>query len=591
MKNMKKILYIGILSCTMVLSGCDDLLDVKPGSELTDDNFWRSEADFKGACNKLYYDLDGWSNDTRADEFVAASANSISNGTRTVPGTSSDWTDPYDRIFTANNIIEKGGTSPLVENIRNRWIAEAYFFRAYQYFTLIKRYGDVPLILKTSTSVYDPELKKERTPREEVIQQCYKDLEFAVQNLPKRTQLPTGELDRRRVSVSSALGMIVRIGLYEGTFQKYHNVNNGANANAHFDKAIAAFELLKAEGHDLYPNFNDVFSYKNEANTNLEIVFGKAYGENDFSTVTTGHTYTRNLEGSNALTRNIIDMFLYADGLPIDKTTLKVPVETSYNNVVGLDQSGNSLPNGIGQRDPRLLKTIWTINDPLENDAFMGWSITGKGKYYPFDSQRPKGYPCKKGFFGSLWEKSVGNRDFTDKIIIRYAEMLISYAEALYERNGSITDAQLEATVNKLRLRVGFNIKLTNAFVNANGLNMLDEIRRERTVELMTEGLRYDDLIRWKTAEKVLPTDLVGPICLAGELQNPSLISTLVARITDASGKVNGVFAYGQANTYIIEFKNTRSFDPQRDYLYPIPTFEIAQSDFNIKQNPGWGED
>jgi len=588
MKHMKKIIYISILLCTIGFSGCDDLLDVKPGSELTDDNFWKSEADLKGACNKLYFDLKGWENDARSDEFVGNSANGVSNGNRTVPGTSDDdWTNPYKWIFTANNIIEKTEESPLPENTRNRWKAEAHFFRAYHHFNLLKKYGDIPLVLKTFTTVYDEDLKMGRTPRETVIQQCYQDLEFAAANLPVHSALPTSELDRRRVSRSSALGMMVRIGLYEGTFQKYHAA--GSNVNGHFDKAISSFELLKAEGHGLFADFNDVFSYLNEANNlNPEIIFGKAYGENDFTTVLTGHVHTRDMEGSFALTRNVLDLFLYADGLPINKTSLKVPVETSYNNIAGLDMEGNPLPEGIGQRDPRLIKTIWTMNDPLEDDAFVGWIKTGKGKYYPFDSQRPKAYPTKKAFFGSMWEKSSGNKDFTDKIIIRYAEMLISYAEALYERNGNITDAQLDETVNQLRERVGFDKKLTNAFVTANGLDMLEEIRRERTVELLTEGFRYDDIIRWKIAEKVLPTDLIGPICLAEELQNPSLHEGFTARLTDASGNVGGTFVYGQPSTYVIEFKNTRSFNPARDYLYPIPSFEIAQSDGNIQQNPGW---
>lgn len=594
MKDMKKIVYIGALFCAITLSGCDDLLDVKPGSELTDDGFWKSETDLKGACNKLYYDLGvpRWPMDARADEFVGNNSNSTSNGTRTIPGTSNDdWTYPYNYIFTANNIIEKAETAPLAESARNRWRAEAFFFRAYHYFELVKKYGDVPLVLKTFTSVYDDELKMGRTSRETVIQQCYEDLEFALANLPARSALPTGELDRRRVSRSSALGMIVRIGLYEGTFQKYHGVNGGSSANAHLDKAINAFERLKGEGHGLFSDFNDVFSYVNEANNvNPEIVFGQAFGENDFSTVSTGHTHTRDLEGSYAFTRNVLDLFLYADGLPMDKTSLKVPVETSYNNIVGLDGEGNPLPDGLGQRDPRLLKSIWTINDELENDDFVGWMKTGKGKYYPFDSQRPKAYPCKKAFFGSMWEQSVSNKDFTDRIIIRYAEMLISYAEALYERNGSISDGQLDETVNELRKRVGFDIKLTNAFVSGHGLDMLEEIRRERTVELLGEGFRYNDIIRWKTAEKVLPVDLIGPICLADEMQNPSLHGDFAGRLTDASGNVDGLFVYDQPSTYVIEFKGSRSFNPERDYFYPIPTFEIAQSDFNIVQNPGWGQ-
>ena len=591
---MKKIIYAAMLFGIAMTMGCDDLLDVKPGSELTDDGFWKSENDFKGACNKLYYDLSGWSNDTRTDELAMnGSTDAISSGSRTTaPGTSDDdWTNPYNRIYAANNIIEKGADAPLAEATRNRWIAEAYFFRAYHYFDLVKKYGDVPLVLKNFTSTGDEGLKMGRTPRETVIQQCYEDLRFAAQWLPKHSSLPTTEFDRRRASRSSALGLTVRIGLYEGTFQKYHNVNGGANANGHLGKSIEAFEALKAEGHDLYPDFNDVFSYKNEANTNKEIIFGKAYGANDFTTVNVGHVYTRDLEGRYALTRNALDQFLYADGLPIDKTALKVDVETSYNNVAGLDKDGQPLAGGKGQRDPRLLKTIWTINDPLESDDFVGWIKTGKGKYYPFDSQRPKAYPVKKAFFGSLWEQSVNNKDFTDKIIIRYAEMLISYAEALYERDGSISNPVLDETVNKIRARAGFDVKLTNEFVTAHGLSLRDEIRRERTVELMAEGFRYDDIIRWKIAETVLPVSIIGPICIADEMQNPSLYSDFTGRITDGTGKIGGTFYYGQAGTYVIEFGNTRTFNPNRDYLYPIPTFEIAQSDFNIVQNPNWNNE
>lgn len=152
MKN-NKIYSIIILFAAFLFIGCDDLLNVSPGSELTDDGFWKSETDLKGACNILYLDLAGWGNDTRADDLVGTGSNGVSNGTRTVPGTSNDWTNPYKYIFRANNIIEKAATAPLAENIRNRWRAEAFFFRAYYHFDLVKKYGDVPLVLKTFTSV------------------------------------------------------------------------------------------------------------------------------------------------------------------------------------------------------------------------------------------------------------------------------------------------------------------------------------------------------------------------------------------------------------------------------------------------------
>jgi len=238
--------------------------------------------------------------------------------------------------------------------------------------------------------------------------------------------------------------------------------------------------------------------------------------------------------------------------------------------------------------------SIWRINDPQDNanitvgGAKIGWINTGKMAYKPFDPQRPLGYQQKKCFSGDRWG---ANRDYTDRIIIRWGEMLISYAEALYELNGSITDAQLDETVNALRARVGFNVKLTNAFVSSNGLNMREEIRRERTVELMSENRRYPDLIRWKTAETVLPKAIIGAKFTADEAYNGTSQAgdaSFTQWLTNSQGQVFNVFVYSEPGVRLIERADTRRFNAAKDYYYPIPTFEIAQSDGNIKQNPGW---
>ena len=177
-------------------------------------------------------------------------------------------------------------------------------------------------------------------------------------------------------------------------------------------------------------------------------------------------------------------------------------------------------------------------------------------------------------------------RETVDKMLIRYAEILISYAEALYEYNGSITNDQLDKTVNKLRSRVGFNVKLTNDFTTANGLNILDEIRRERTVEFIDEGFRYDDIMRWKIAEKVLPTYLIGAKFVDSETSK--LRKDLEVRLTDSTGKLKGKQVYDEADMYVIELADDRRFDADRDYLYPIPLNEVALSRGNITQNPNW---
>jgi len=387
----------------------------------------------------------------------------------------------------------------------------------------------------------------------------------------------------------------VRIGLHEGTMQKYHNLGSETQWKAHLQKSIDAYNLLKAEGHALYSDYQALF-FDESNSTNKEVLFGKAYGPNGGSGAGyTNHSYSGDCEGSYAITRSMIDTYLYADGLPREKSLLVISPETSFNNVFGYESDGvTPVANGKGARDPRLTLSIWRINDPQDDanltvgGAKIGWINAGKMAYKPFDPQRPLGYQQKKMFSGDRWGAS---RDYTDRIIIRWGEMLISYAEALYELNGSISDTQLDETVNALRARVGFSARLTNAFVSSNGLNMLDEIRRERTVELMSENRRYADIIRWKIAETVLPEAIVGAKFTADEAYNgisQAADSQFTQWLTDSQGMVFGTFVYSEPGVRLIERADTRHFNVAKDYYYPIPTFEIAQSDGNITQNPGW---
>lgn len=542
-----------ILVALLFLIGCD--LTREPETTFTDNSFWKTETDLRGACNRLYNLLGGFSHDTRSDELVKTSADDVSSGNRSVPSTSGNWTDPYYRIFTANNIIGKGGKAELSDEVKNRWLAEAYFFRAFYHFELVQKYGDVPLMLKAIETTDDPLLFSPRTPREDVIQQCYQDLDFAIEWLPKISDLPA--TDWGRVSRSAALALKVRIGLFEGTFAKYHNLSS--NYKAHLKIAIDAAELIINEKeHELYPNFGAMFLFEGEGRQNKESIWVKVYGPNGEGTVTHGNS--RQMENLVSVTRQMVDLFLYEDGLPREKSTLKVSPETSFDDV-------------FTARDPRLGFTIFKLGET----AF-------KGAYTPFANQHGNGYSLKKGFLLSEWE--TNSRETIDKMLIRYAEVLISYAEALYEHNGSITDAELNLTVNALRARVGFNAKLTNAFATANNLNMLDEIRRERTVELLDEGFRYEDIIRWKIAEHVLPVHMLGAKFIDAETAKSR--TDLANRLTDAEGKLDGVQVYDESDLFVIEKADSRKFNAERDYLYPVPLNEISLSGGAVKQNPGW---
>lgn len=557
MKNFLKYTLVGAM--TLSMASCD--LDMLPETTMTDVDYWKTEGDLRGACNRFYQqmsgELGGFYQDYRSDELInQGKANNISDGSRVVPSTAGSWSDPYTRIFVANNIIEKAPRANVSEKVLNKYIAEARFFRAFHFFELVKKYGDVPMIMKAVNDTQDPALMMGRTARETVIQQCYEDLQFAAEHLPDIDHVDAWG----HVSRSAALAMIVRVGLYEGTYSKYHKLTEGSAAD-HLQKAITAAETMinTDKKHSLYPDFEKLFMYDAEGRQNKENVFVRIYGPNDapVSGNNQTHSHSRYLENYTTLTRNIVDYFLYTDGLPREKSPLRVSPEVNFNDI-------------FVNRDPRLGMTIYKTGE----EAY-------KGLYIPFAHRF--GYNLKKGFIMHDWETQKG---VVDKMVIRYAEVLVSYAEALYEKNGSITDEQLNVTVNALRKRAGMPAMLTNAFASANGLNMLDEIRRERTVEFVDENKRYDDIIRWGIAEKVLPTYLLGAKYNPNEsnLQQEEIDD----RLTKNGGMFNGKKIYDEDGIYVMEKAEDRRFDPTKDYLYPVPLNEITLSGNNVTQNPNW---
>lgn len=260
-------------------------------------------------------------------------------------------------------------------------------------------------------------------------------------------------------------------------------------------------------------------------------------------------------------------MYLCADGLPVTKSPL----------FKGYDQTGSEFQ----QRDPRMTMTI-----VIPGTAIPQCWYPQPAEAWPFYPQRNAntGYTTYKFLSeDAASNESPGLGYGYDRHILRYAEVLLIYAEATFEKNGAISDEDLNKSINLIRQRVNM-IELSNSFVNANGLDMREEIRRERTVELALEGFRYDDLRRWKTAENELPTDVKGikivgtpwanPIVVEGQDRNPYTDASWQTR-TDANGFI------------IVESASGRSFDPNKHYLAPLPTKEILINP-ELKQNPGW---
>jgi starch-binding outer membrane protein, SusD/RagB family len=552
MKKFNKLsIYIVVLAAGTMFSKCS--LDAFPETEFSDANFWNTEADLINAANRLYQQLDANWVDNRADDAVnQGGPNLISNGNRTVPNTSGDWNDRYDEIFTANNILEKAGRAQVTDAIKNRYFGEARFFRAYAYLSLVQKYGDVPLVLKT-LDITSPELQMARTPRAEVMTAIYEDLDFAAEWLPTRAALPAAQYGR--VTKSAAFALKARAALFEGTRAKFHNE---AGWQEHLQRAVAAAQAVMGQGHTLFPNYGNLFLQAGEGPTNFENILVKIYGVSN-SNLILGHNNSRDLEnGRMAPTRNLIRQYLYSDGRPAfntDNTPFASPsplfvpegAETSYNTI-------------LENRDPRLAFTVYRAGE----EAY-------KGPWVPTTSLGARSaFAAKKGF--NIIDQTINGAATVDRILIRYAEVLLIYAEAKYELEGIISDADLNLTINALRTRAGFAPKLTNAFVTANNMSMREEIRRERTVELALEGFRFDDLIRWKLAETVLPKDLLGAKFVEADWPNtnPNSLNLNADRVL------------------IVEPASTRRFQANRDYLYPIPFNEITLSGGNVVQNPNW---
>ena len=315
---------------------------------------------------------------------------------------------------------------------------------------------------------------------------------------------------------------------------------------------------VMGEGHTVYANYLNLFTQTGEGPTNTENILVKIYGVSN-SNVIVGHNNSRDLEnGRMAPTRNLLRQYLYSDGLPawnVDNTPSAKRSRFFVNE--GTEPSYNTI---FENRDPRVLLSYFKAGD-----------VAYQGPWVPKTSLGSRtAFAPKKGF--SVTDQTIAGGGTTDRMLIRYAEVLLIFAEAKYELNGNISDADLNLSINALRTRVGFAPKLTNAFVTTNNLNMRDEIRRERTVELALEGFRYDDLIRWKLAETLLPKDLLGAKFIASEWVG-----------------TNGSSLNLNADQVLItEPASTRHFRPERDYLYPVPVHEITTSGGAVVQNPNW---
>ena len=550
--NTKHRTYIGVFLVLTV--ACKDL-DLGPKDQISDASFWKSPDQFRLAANDFYYYLQGAHNYTELNSDIAygdavrTELRAVSNGSYLAAANSAVWDTNYFNIRATNYLVQKASESGLGAAI-DRWVGEALFFRAYHYWNLAKSFGGVPLISKvldvTSGEVYTP-----RSTQQETIDFLIADLDSAVPKLPKQSQLDGSELGR--VTQGAALALKARAALYQGTWLKYHG---GGDPAPYLNAAISAAQQLVASGEYALYTGQGAQSYKYlfilQGDDSPEVILAFRYWAGRAT-----HNWTRELWFNFMIpTKTLADMYLATDGLPITSS----PLFQGYDSLMTVE---------FQNRDPRMAMTfVVPGSDVFQENGFQPVYPGFSGS-----SATRTGYMLRK-FLDETVDATQfrGQYDFKE---FRYGEVLLILAEALYERDGQISDPDLGSTINLLRARAGMPA-LTNAFVTANALDMQTEIRRERTVELAFEGFRRDDLRRWKTAETVMPQAIRGVKFVGTEYQqrNPTLVIN------------SDIFV--DANGFIVAEPAVSRHFLEKHYLDPIPLQQIQLSHGTLVQNPGW---
>lgn len=525
------------------LSGCQDL-DLAPTDKFTEANYWTSAEKASMVLNTAYGQLTSsgryFSNESLSDNMYEGRGNSsekmISSGQADASNSrfSEEWKNSYAGIKTCNVFLENVDKVPnMNETLRTRMKAEARFIRAWLYLQLTTWYGDVPLFEKDITLEESKSIS--RTPKAAILTFIYNELDEVEAVLPTNTEY--AEADRGRITKGAAIALKARAYLYQ---------NDWANVVAACEKLIGN---TSNGTYALFSSYEGIFKPENEYNS--EVILDYQYVPSvrvweemyDLAPLSVGARIN-----SKAPTQELVDDYIMMNGKAIKEANS------------GYDES-----NPYKNRDPRFAATIvyhgakWVRPDGTIQTIYIKPGSTPSDNTYgnvdeyigAGSNSTATGYYLRKNYDPT---SEIGMKSGLNLILIRYADVLLMYAEAMNEL-GKMDEVVWNKTIRPLRERAGFT-DATSLIYPTEG-NMQTIIRRERRVELAMEGLRIFDIRRWKTAENVL------------------------------NGYPHGA-QFGEEsidNGYIRLEK--RTFNPERDYLWAVP---LSQKDLNpnLGQNPGY---
>lgn len=588
------------LSATLLLaSSCNDsFMDRQPHTEIGVDSYFNTERDLQMYCYGLVntpgysYDSDEGTDDQATTSNVEVKNIMLSpNPTSVTINAGWDWERLYDINFFLANCDRANVTSDVLAHYQG----VARFYRAEFYMDKVKTYSDVPWYDKVLTTD-DPDLYKARDSRDYVVGKIFEDYRFAAEHV--QADQPQGAVNKWIV-----LSMMARHALYEGTYRKYHDELNLQQTAADYLRmaADAAWQVMQEGGFSIYNTGHPYEDYSTLFNspdltTNPEMIQAHYYendvAENGFWAYMFGNYIP-------CPTKDLVQAYLMKDGSYYSS-------QPDYRTRQFVDE--------FKDRDPRIYQTL----------AYPGWELvntmtyaTGAGIYVQELNKNFSGYHQIKGFINNKDENYYVGIDFP---VIRYAEVLLTYAEAKAEL-GELTQDVLDQTVNLLRDRAGMphlqmnppvDPVMAEAFPGV-GSTLL-EIRRERRVELAFEGFRFDDLMRWHAGKLLehepeglyfpslgkfdLTGDGIEDICLIPSSQS---IPAEEDKETNALGEKLVYYRAGtiddqNATVYLSDgdhgtiqtIKDMGTFQEPKFYYRPIPRHEM---DLNPNLGPqlfGW---
>ncbi len=484
MKN-KLLINISILTVLIGVSCNDDFMDRFPETSITEENFFKTSSDLELYSNQFYdyYMYEGphfldCLGDYPSDNLVSSDSHStihqfMSGGI--TPANIGQW--DWSKIRNVNFMLARA--NQITDDDAQHYIGLGRLTRAnLYYYEKVLTYSDVPWYSRDLQTNDEELLFKKQDSRSLVVDSVIADLEYAAKVMKSNS-------DRTLLTKEVALAYLARTSLIEASWRKYHPELGLDNADDFYKKTISACEQLMESGmFSLYPDYSKLFR-NDDLKGNPEVILYEDYNLGDPNLTWWNAEWDR----FGMFSRDLMESYLYLDG---DKAIPFTSVE-GYRT--------KSFNDFYKNRDPRLTASFWT----------PGFQRYGQPEAAIPDLQ-DGGYGIKK-FEATNTNQSGWNASakcFADLIILRYAEVLLNYAEAKAEL-GILTQSDLDKSINLLRDRVGMpraslaewetNIDpvLDQKYQNVKSLQKgaVLEVRRERRVEMVNEGLRQIDLMRW----------------------------------------------------------------------------------------------